>query len=57
MMILFQKILFQNVEFLEKNHDFTFSSSPCRFDNELDVKNYKIFDFDRNQFERVKILR
>ncbi len=44
----------KNVEFLEKNHDFTFSSSPCRFDNELDMKNYKIFNFDCNQFERVK---
>ena len=44
----------KNVEFLEKNDDFIFSSSPCRFDNELDIKNYKIFDFDCNQFNRVK---
>jgi len=45
----------ENLQFLENNSEFSFSSSPCFFDyNFTNKKNKLKFNFDLSTFERIK---
>ena len=45
----------KNLQFLENNSEFTFSSSPCFFDHDFVKKKNKLeFNFNFNTFERIK---